>query len=66
MPNMTLEEFKKLCESHDWYYDRSDHYATYLKGRGERETIRAIAYDLGGEYLDMYNDYRKKAGELIW
>ena len=66
MPEITFEEFKTRCENHDWYYDRSDHYATWLKGSEERGWLRAIAQDKGGEFLALYKDYLKRTGGLTW
>ena len=40
---MELEEYQKLLDTHDWYYQYSDDYRWYKKGQAERDRLRALA-----------------------
>ena len=37
--NEPLVVLEKLLKSHDWYYEFSDDYTAYTRGRGERSAI---------------------------
>ena len=39
--NESLAILEKLLKSHDWYYDYSDDYNAWCRGRDERNTINA-------------------------
>ena len=37
--NEPLATLEKLLRSHDWYYDYSDDYSAWKKGKAERDAI---------------------------
>jgi hypothetical protein len=39
--NPELATLKELLAQHDWYYDRSDDYSAWSRGRNQRHAIRA-------------------------
>lgn len=41
-----LEDFRVLCQSHDWYFRYSDDHKVFLKGTAEREEITRAAREL--------------------
>ena len=58
---MTLEEFAKLLNGHDWFYNYSDNSTYYNRGRMQSKAIDAAfanlkAQGLEQEAKDLYND----------
>lgn len=56
---MTVEEFTKLLDAHDWYYMYSDDHSAYNKGRSESIAIMNIMRG-NKELGKIYEEYRKK------
>jgi len=57
---MTLETFKTMLETHDWFYTYSDDHRYYTKGRDQRNAIydafdSLIDQGLEQEAKDLYN-----------
>lgn len=58
---MTLETFKSMLESHDWFYSYSDDHRYYTRGRDQRSAIEKAFDELSEQSLereakDLYND----------
>lgn len=58
---MTKEEYYELLKSHDWFYEMSDDYSAYGRGRKQRQELNwhckdrpdlQLMYD---EWMDWYN-----------
>ncbi len=45
-----LEQYKAALARHDWSYEYSDHYGTWVKGREERYALRGMAQRLDPDY----------------
>ena len=63
---MTEAEFRKMVRSHDYYYEYSDDYRVWERGRAEKAALRAAMKELPegvGERIweeeikSMYSEY---------
>lgn len=54
---MTLYDFYKKLQNHDWFYDFSDDGRVWREGREAEARLRGEARDLGPEYVQLFNDY---------
>ena len=45
-----IEQYKTLLRQHDWSYDYSDHYGTWVKGKEQRAVISALARSIDPDY----------------
>jgi len=52
------QEFFKLCQSHDWYYEYSDDGRDYRKGRDQLDKIRSMAAK-HKDYREIYTSWVK-------
>lgn len=57
--NEKIAEMRKLLETHDWYYDKSDDRRVYERGHEERMKIEALA-KTDGNLMKIYNAKKKK------
>jgi len=58
---MTLETFKSMLETHDWFYTYSDDHRYYTRGRDQRASINKALDELTEkgqerEAKDLYNE----------
>ena len=53
---MSLVEYFKELQGHDWYYEYSDDHSVWTKGRNKRHQLQALAQE-SEVMLRMYNDY---------
>jgi len=59
---MDIQEFFKLLENHDWYYQYSDDHRAWTKGRNENQRLQSIIQEVP-LYTKMYlamSDYMFK------
>ena len=42
---MNEKKFLELLKTHDWYYERSDDYKHYKKGKAERTNINLAMHE---------------------
>lgn len=58
----TEQEYRAALAAHDWYYDYSDDYSAWGRGRDEREALRTARakLDADGKIWNEYapNQYR--------
>lgn len=55
---MTIKEFYKLLEQHDWWYDFSDDKSVFMKGyMSEKKIIKAFTEQ--EEFKPLYKEYVK-------
>jgi hypothetical protein len=49
-------EYREALQNHDWYYDYSDDYTAWCRGRDEREALRAARakFDADGKIWAEY------------
>jgi len=45
-----IDNYKQRLARHDWTYEYSDHYGTWVKGRDERQSLHAAARKLDPDY----------------
>lgn len=57
---MTLEEFEKALQQHDWTFMLSDDGDVYRAGRASRDKLEALAQEIGQDAIDLYNRYIDK------
>ena len=50
--NDMLTNFENALKSHDWFFDFSDDHSVWLRGRDEREFLRATAKQLVANGMD--------------
>lgn len=53
---MTKEEFKKLLDDHDWFFQMSDDLRVWGKGQIEQLEIEKLCKD-NSEFDKMYKEY---------
>jgi len=58
---MTLETFKSMLETHDWFFTYSDDHRYYTRGRDQRAAIEKAFDELSEQGLereakDLYNE----------
>jgi hypothetical protein len=53
---MTKEEYFKLLNNHDWFYDYSDDHRVWTAGREASERIRYYALQ-SEEFMVMYKSF---------
>lgn len=59
-PNqITLEEYYKMLQNHDWHYYMSDDYTRYHSARVVETRIKNIADALLGDYLELFAQYHR-------
>lgn len=56
---MTIEEFRKLLDAHDWYYDFSDDGNVMRRGRAAEDRLKAIAAS-SPELQEYYTAYCRR------
>jgi hypothetical protein len=58
---MSLEEFKKLLEEHDWFYMMSDDNRVYRAGNTNEWKLKEFARANGDDFKRAYNEaYAKR------
>ena len=67
---LNRKKLKEMLKHHDWYYNYSDDFSWYSKGRDELDAIHEIirtAGDKQNEALAMYNAECPEGHEIdIW
>lgn len=58
MSKITKEEYQKMLDNHDWYYELSDDMTVYRAGKQSLSELIRIAFE-DEELLAMY--FKKKA-----
>lgn len=53
---MTNEEFFRMLESHDWFYEYSDDHGVWTKGKENKKRIQATAQE-NPLFSRMYSEY---------
>lgn len=54
---MKIEDFKKMLDSHDWYYYFSDDHGVWQRGEREVAQIKYVLKNGTDEMKKMYNKY---------
>jgi hypothetical protein len=58
------KQYERGLKTHDWYYDRSNDYSAYNKGKNENDNLWYLFHILAREdkkkAYDMWNKYAKK------
>ena len=57
---MTKEKFEAMLKGHDWFFERTEDWGKYKRGRAQRDAIWKAVEELGDEAAAMYYAYRKK------
>ena len=58
---MTKEEYYDKLRAHDWFYEMSDDYSAYGRGRAQRHELNVLCKDrpdlqlMYDEWLEWYN-----------
>lgn len=52
------KDYERQLKNHDWYYDRSDDYKQYAKGRDQKTKLRELFVQL--KQIDT------KKAEMLW
>jgi hypothetical protein len=52
---MTLEQFKAILASHDWFYYMSDDHGVWMRGERASAEVMAIAKAGPSEFRQAYN-----------
>ena len=60
----TEQEYRAALKAHDWYYDYSDDYTAWCKGRDERSALQAARRTLDPDYA-IWNEYSPKPVQAI-
>jgi hypothetical protein len=53
---ISLEEYIKQLNSHDWFYYFSDDHGVWQRGEGEHHRLLHIAQSGSNEFKKAYND----------
>lgn len=56
---LTLREYKKLLENHDWYYGMADDHRVYQAGQDAELKLKELA-KLDKAFEKAYKDKRKQ------
>lgn len=64
MDNQHLKDFEQILALHDWFYQYSDDYSVYSRGRRQQQSIESMHRSLRmmglGEQADqLYNKYAR-------
>lgn len=54
---MTLENFKKLLDDHDWFYAFSDDHTYWIRGESQSREIFSALKTGTDEMKKLYNEY---------
>lgn len=54
---MTIEEFYKLLETHDWSYQYSDDHSVWRRGRQRGEQLLRLA-ETNDTFKQLWEDFR--------
>lgn len=57
---MTKEKFEAMLKGHDWFFERTEDWSKYQRGRAQRDAIWEAVEELGEDAAEMYYAYRKK------
>ena len=49
-----------MLKGHDWFFERTEDWSKYKRGRAQRDAIWEAVEELGDEASAMYYAYRKK------
>jgi hypothetical protein len=55
----TEQEYRAALKAHDWYYDYSDDYTAWCRGRDERDALRTARKQLDADGK-IWNEYAPK------
>ena len=56
---MTETQYREALQNHDWYYDYSDDYTAWCRGRDELSALQAARRTLDPDY-SIWNEYAPK------
>jgi hypothetical protein len=57
---MTKEKFQVMLKNHDWFFERTEDWSKYQRGRAQRDAIWKAVEELGDEAASMYYSHRQK------
>ena len=57
---MTLEDFKKLLDSHDWFYHFSDDHSYWVAGERSSAQISYVLRNGTDDMKKLYNEYHAR------
>ena len=57
---MTKKNFEAMLKSHDWFFERTEDWSKYKRGRAQRDAIWKAVEELGEDAELMYYEYRKQ------
>lgn len=57
---MTKEKFEAMLKNHDWFFERTEDWSKYKRGRAQRDAIWKAVEELGKEAELRYYEYRKQ------
>ena len=57
---MTKESFEAMLKNHDWFFERTEDWSKYKRGRAQRDAIWKAVEELGEDAELMYYEYRKQ------
>lgn len=60
----TEQEYRAALQAHDWYYDYSDDYTAWCRGRDQRSALQAARQKLDPDYA-IWNEYSPKPVQAI-
>jgi hypothetical protein len=58
------QKYRAALASHDWYYDYSDDYSAWSRGRDERNALNAARRTLDADSA-IWNEYAPKQYQAI-
>ena len=56
---MNREDYIKLLECHDWYFEMSDDFRVWEKGQKNLDKLLRIAGQ-NSEFRNLFNEYQEK------
>lgn len=56
---ISLVEFKKLLDGHDWHYEMADDFRVWQKGKEQQKVLESIS-GVSEEYKHVFDIYKEK------
>jgi len=56
---ITLEDYFKALQKHDWYFKNSDDHTAFKNGHADRQLLDSIAAREGGKFKEMLHDFNE-------
>lgn len=57
-------EYRKLLSAHDWYYNYSDDYSVWAKGKAHAEKFWALQPHIDPDFT-IYNEHAPKDMQIV-